>query len=75
MKKTIFALALLVGIAFSASTYANLQDEPTAQKTETVKQDDKKSDASCSDKKKDDASCKKECTKKSDKSAGTTETK
>jgi hypothetical protein len=69
MKKTVFALALLVGIAFSISTYANMQDQPSTQKTETVKQgDEKKSDTSCSEKKKDEAGCKKECTKKCEKS-------
>lgn len=59
MKKTVFTIALLVGIALSVSTYANLQDKKTETKTETVQQNDKNKDASTSDMKKDDASCKK----------------
>lgn len=76
MKKTIFALALLIGFAFSISSYAGQQDQSSTTKTETVKQEDtKKSDASGTEVKKDEAGCKKECTKKSDKSSCNKDTK
>ena len=73
MKKTIFDLALFMGMAFSVSAYANLQEKATAAKTETVSKDDKKSSASGSETKKD--ADKKDCAKKCEKSCSNKESK
>jgi hypothetical protein len=78
MKKTVFAVALLIGISFSALTYANLQDQPakTTTQTETAKQSDtKKTDASCTEKNKADTTANKECHKNCQKPCCKKETK
>lgn len=75
MKKSIFALVLFIGIAFSVSTYANQQDQSSTKKTETVQQsDEKKTDASCHDKKSDTGD-KKDCSKNCEKSCCKKDTK